>query len=270
MKQTCPYCLASASPRRKELLERFGFRFEVLPTHVDESALPGERPEELVARLARLKGTLWNYLYHIKPEHRPDSLLTEKQWTAFRPQYVTELDDTVENYKNIAHRYPLENTEADTLGICCMIRNIRGEQFEKRIGENPGSGAGGKGNGKGNKNNGKGNGKNDGDNGDNGDEDEPKVWKFASIEGKISKADDMLQALEENLNNSVKDPAFSDMLDNTHATDSLLKQAEKQLVRLRQRIRKVRAVIKQIRNSLEANDRAERAIQLRTPQLVTT
>jgi len=54
MKQTCPYCLASASPRRKELLERFGFRFEVLPTHVDESALPGERPEELVARLARL------------------------------------------------------------------------------------------------------------------------------------------------------------------------------------------------------------------------
>lgn len=55
MKQTRPMCLASASPRRRELLERFGLRFEVRAVDVDESPLPGEAPEAHVARLAEAK-----------------------------------------------------------------------------------------------------------------------------------------------------------------------------------------------------------------------
>ncbi len=48
--------LASSSPRRRELLQRAGYRFEVIePVGVDESQRPGERPEQLVARLARDK-----------------------------------------------------------------------------------------------------------------------------------------------------------------------------------------------------------------------
>ncbi len=48
--------LASQSPRRRELLRRAGYRFDVMPpVDVDESARPGEAPEELVARLARRK-----------------------------------------------------------------------------------------------------------------------------------------------------------------------------------------------------------------------
>jgi septum formation protein len=47
--------LASASPRRKQLLAEAGYRCEVRPVDVDESQLPGEAPARYVERVARLK-----------------------------------------------------------------------------------------------------------------------------------------------------------------------------------------------------------------------
>jgi septum formation protein len=47
--------LASASPRRAELLRAAGFEFETLPVDVDERVRPGERPAEYVRRLAMEK-----------------------------------------------------------------------------------------------------------------------------------------------------------------------------------------------------------------------
>jgi len=47
--------LASASPRRRELLERIGIRFTVVPSHVPEEELAGESPEQHVLRLSRDK-----------------------------------------------------------------------------------------------------------------------------------------------------------------------------------------------------------------------
>ena len=47
--------LASASPRRRELLSQLGLTYEVVPADVDESHLPGETPADYVVRLARLK-----------------------------------------------------------------------------------------------------------------------------------------------------------------------------------------------------------------------
>lgn len=44
--------LASASPRRRELLTQIGLRFEVVVTDVDESRLTGESPDAYVERLA--------------------------------------------------------------------------------------------------------------------------------------------------------------------------------------------------------------------------
>src|SRR5512138_2482711 len=48
--------LASASPRRAELLESAGIRFIVVPGHIDETPFPGEQPVDHVLRLAREKG----------------------------------------------------------------------------------------------------------------------------------------------------------------------------------------------------------------------
>ena len=47
--------LASASPRRREMLERIGLAIEVHPADVDESAQDGEAPAAYVARVARAK-----------------------------------------------------------------------------------------------------------------------------------------------------------------------------------------------------------------------
>ncbi|MDJ0928456.1 MAG: Maf family protein [Gammaproteobacteria bacterium] len=47
--------LASASPRRRELLAQLGLDCEVLPVNVDETSLPGEAPGQYVSRLALAK-----------------------------------------------------------------------------------------------------------------------------------------------------------------------------------------------------------------------
>lgn len=47
--------LASTSPYRRQLLERFGIRFTVAAPDVDETPLPGETPIDLANRLARAK-----------------------------------------------------------------------------------------------------------------------------------------------------------------------------------------------------------------------
>ncbi|HEV3278946.1 MAG TPA: Maf family protein [Terriglobia bacterium] len=47
--------LASASPRRQEILRNAGFDFEVRRSSISEDALPGEPPETMVSRLAREK-----------------------------------------------------------------------------------------------------------------------------------------------------------------------------------------------------------------------
>jgi septum formation protein len=47
--------LASASPRRADLLREAGYIFDVEPAHVDESELAGEPPRAYVLRVAALK-----------------------------------------------------------------------------------------------------------------------------------------------------------------------------------------------------------------------
>jgi len=47
--------LASASPRRREMLERIGLVIEVHPADVDEHVQHGEAPDAYVARIARAK-----------------------------------------------------------------------------------------------------------------------------------------------------------------------------------------------------------------------
>jgi len=50
-----PLILASASPRRREILERIGVAIEVMPADIDETAHDDEPPAAYVARIARAK-----------------------------------------------------------------------------------------------------------------------------------------------------------------------------------------------------------------------
>jgi len=51
------FILASASPRRRELLASIGLEFDVIPSAVPEVREAGESPEEYVARLSREKAS---------------------------------------------------------------------------------------------------------------------------------------------------------------------------------------------------------------------
>ncbi len=58
---TPDFILASASPRRRQLLEQIGARFVAEPVAVDETPASGEDPGHYVLRLARDKARLgWN------------------------------------------------------------------------------------------------------------------------------------------------------------------------------------------------------------------
>jgi len=47
--------LASASPRRRQLLQEIGLKFRVIPSHIKEPLYPGLAPSGLVKKLALLK-----------------------------------------------------------------------------------------------------------------------------------------------------------------------------------------------------------------------
>ncbi|MBC52588.1 MAG: hypothetical protein CMQ34_02010 [Gammaproteobacteria bacterium] len=53
--ESAPLVLASASPRRRELLDQIGVSYRVVVHDTDESPMPAESPEIYVSRLARQK-----------------------------------------------------------------------------------------------------------------------------------------------------------------------------------------------------------------------
>jgi len=52
-----PFILASASPRRKELLRLIGLKFKIMPANIDENYIPGEAPQKHVKRLSVCKAS---------------------------------------------------------------------------------------------------------------------------------------------------------------------------------------------------------------------
>jgi septum formation protein len=65
--------LASASPRRRELLTQAGFEFQVQPAHIPEDPIPNEDPIAYVTRLAREKAEA---VYAKLPVSAPDPAVT--------------------------------------------------------------------------------------------------------------------------------------------------------------------------------------------------
>ncbi len=68
--------LASASPRRAELLRAAGFPFDVLPADVDETLTADESPESYVRRLAVAKGAAVASVAGQRPVLAADTIVT--------------------------------------------------------------------------------------------------------------------------------------------------------------------------------------------------
>lgn len=61
-----PLILASSSPYRRQLLDKLGLTYHWASPEIDETPLPGERPEDLVVRLAKTKASALTNTY---PSH---------------------------------------------------------------------------------------------------------------------------------------------------------------------------------------------------------
>ncbi len=94
-----PLVLASASPRRRELLSRLGIAFEVVPSDLEEDDDGAGRPERVARRLATAKALAV---------------------AAFRPDAVILAADTV-----VAHRGELLGKPRDAQQAASMLRRLR-------------------------------------------------------------------------------------------------------------------------------------------------
>ncbi len=99
--------LASASPRRRELLAQLGVECDVVPADVDESSLEGETAFELVQRLAVKKATAVAENYPERVILAADTLvyLTEPNERMFgKPKDKNDALDMLSQLSGTKHR----------------------------------------------------------------------------------------------------------------------------------------------------------------------
>jgi len=118
MKQHRPLCLASGSPRRKELLEQFGLQFEIYPVDVDESEVGGESPETHVARLAGLKAKMARHRFGDHVVLAGDTVVADDDKILGKPKNASHARAMLRQLSGKTHRvltaYHLWDTSSDT------------------------------------------------------------------------------------------------------------------------------------------------------------
>jgi len=137
--------LASTSPHRRALLERLGLPFAVEPPGVDETPGPGERPRELVRRLALAKA-------RAVARRRPGALVIGSDQVAEldgRPlgkpggreaavdQLLALSGRRVVFHTGLALVGPGEREEAEVVPYAVRFRPLRREQAEAYLAREP-------------------------------------------------------------------------------------------------------------------------------------
>lgn len=101
--------LASASPRRRELLTQIGVPFELVRCEIDETPLPGEHPKAYVARLAAAKAAAGVATY--RAQGLPQRLLLSADTT-------------------VALGTQILGKPVDAADACAMLRTLSGTVHE--------------------------------------------------------------------------------------------------------------------------------------------
>ena len=110
--------LASQSPRRKELLEQTGIKFDIIPADIDET-LPGDTPpEEMVKSLSRMKA------FHIAENHPKaavigaDTIVTIDNKILGKPCSRQHASDMLQILSNRSHTVYTGYT------VCCLATGL--------------------------------------------------------------------------------------------------------------------------------------------------
>jgi len=106
--------LASASPRRQELLRNAGIPFTVCPTHIPELPQPGENPRDCAERLAREKALAAFHLHPGQPVLGADTIVVVDGQILGKPR---DQADAMRMLRLLSGR-----THQVTTGVCLMLR----------------------------------------------------------------------------------------------------------------------------------------------------
>ncbi|PIE58704.1 MAG: septum formation protein Maf [Desulfobulbus propionicus] len=103
-KQHCPIVLASASPRRKQLLETIGLVFSCRPATIDETLPPGESPLAYVQRMAREKSDAVAHRFPGSCTISADTIVTLQEKVYGKPVSPKEALTMLESLNNRTHQ----------------------------------------------------------------------------------------------------------------------------------------------------------------------
>jgi septum formation protein len=96
--------LASASPRRRDLLTQAGLRFDVLPTHIDETPHPNETPTAYVQRLALEKAQAIHTLHPKATVLGADTTVVSEQQILNKPTDLSDAERMLRQLSNRVHQ----------------------------------------------------------------------------------------------------------------------------------------------------------------------
>ena len=95
--------LASASPRRRELLAKMGLDFEVVPAEIEETRLPQESPESLARRLSEAKARAVAPMHPLALVLAADTLVVVDQQVLGKPASRAEAQQMLVRLRNRRH-----------------------------------------------------------------------------------------------------------------------------------------------------------------------
>lgn len=131
-----PLILASASPRRKDLLHQLGLEFKIIPSHIDESMLPGETSLEHVMRLSEAKGN------EIAKGHPHDLVISSDTIVVFEGHILGKPNDKDHAFKMLNMLSGKEHEVISAFSLICKEKSIEVTEYEKtkvrfrKLGEN--------------------------------------------------------------------------------------------------------------------------------------
>lgn len=119
------FILASASPRRQEILRSVGLRFKIIPAHVNEDYLAGESPREHVKRLSNDKAMA------IAEKHKnawvlgADTIVVIDSMILGKPKSKTQAKSMLERLSGREHKVFTGFTIARIESAICKTRVIQ-------------------------------------------------------------------------------------------------------------------------------------------------
>lgn len=98
------FILASASPRRQELLHSVGLKFKIIPAHVNEDYREGESPKEHVKRLALDKARAIAHKYPESLVLGADTIVVIDDMILGKPKSKSQARKMLEQLSGRAHK----------------------------------------------------------------------------------------------------------------------------------------------------------------------